>query len=57
LECPRIMSTDLTDLTRKTHLTVKGIRRCGSADHRIRLEEEGWRDGQAQGLGGLEVEG
>jgi hypothetical protein len=56
LECPRIMSTDVDDLTCKTHLTVEGIRRCGSADHLGRLDEEGWRDRQAQGLGGLQVD-
>src|SRR5262245_3627893 len=33
-----------------------GIRRHSSADDFGRLEEEGWRDGQAQGLGSLEVD-
>ena len=33
-----------------------GARRRGSADHLIRLEEEGGRDRQAQCLGGLEVD-
>jgi hypothetical protein len=33
-----------------------GIRRRGSADRVGRLEEEGWRYGQAQRLGGLEVD-
>jgi hypothetical protein len=33
-----------------------GIWLCGSAAHLVRLEEERWRDGQAEGLGRLQVD-
>jgi hypothetical protein len=46
LECPRIVSTDLDASSCKV---IDGP--LASADHIGRLEEEGWRDGQAQGLG------
>jgi hypothetical protein len=32
------------------------VRCCGSADDLVRLEEEGRGNGEAQGLGGLEVD-
>jgi hypothetical protein len=33
-----------------------GIWLCGSAAHLVRLAEERWRDGQAEGLGRLQVD-
>jgi hypothetical protein len=49
LMCPRIISTDLDGLCCNV---IDGP--PASADHLSRLEEEGWRDGEAEGLGGLE---
>ena len=34
----------------------ESIRRRGSADHLVGLEQEGWGDGEAQRLGGLQVD-
>jgi len=34
---------------RDCHTVLEGL-----ADHLSRLEEEGWRDGEAEGLSGLE---
>ena len=34
----------------------EGVRRRGSADHLIRLQEERWGDGEAERLGGLEID-
>ena len=39
------------------YFLCRGLRNCaGSSDHVVRLEEEGRRDGEAQGLRGLEVD-
>jgi hypothetical protein len=34
----------------------EGVRCCGSADHLVRLEEEGRGNGEVQSLGRLEVD-
>jgi hypothetical protein len=49
VKCPRIVYTDLNGLFCKV---LDGP--LMSADDLIGLEEEGWGDGEAQGLGGLE---
>jgi hypothetical protein len=49
--CPRIVSTDVDGFICKA---IDGA--PASADHLSRLEEEGWRDGQVEDLGGLEVD-
>jgi hypothetical protein len=51
VKCPRIAYTDLNSLFCKV---LDGPRR--SADHLGRLEEQGWRDGEAECLGGLQVD-
>jgi hypothetical protein len=43
-------------LNRQNDSRRAGIWLCGSAAHLVRLEEERWRDGQAEGLGRLQVE-
>src|SRR4029453_14715711 len=50
-----MVTTALTLVRTEADLTLPGMT-TGSADHLGRLEEEGWRDGQAQGLGGLQVD-
>ena len=51
LKCPRIVYTDLNGLSCKV---IDASRR--SADDLGRLEQEGWQDGEAQRLSGLQVD-
>jgi hypothetical protein len=51
VECPPIVSTDVDGLSCQV---ADGP--LTSANHPGRLKEEGWRDGQAEGLGGVEVD-
>jgi hypothetical protein len=48
---PRIVSTDLDGFIYKAIDCPPA-----SPEHLVGLEEEGWRDGQAQGLGGRKVD-
>ena len=52
---PRTVYTDVNGLLCKTHLVVGTVRPPGSANYLVGLGEDGGRNGQAEGLGRIEV--
>jgi hypothetical protein len=48
--------TELSAVVRRTEHTRFCAPESGLPDHLIRPEEEGWRDGETEGLRGLEVD-
>lgn len=53
----QFLCEDCIEIARYSCTSFRGIRKvAGSPDHLVRLEEDRWGDGKAQGVGGLEVD-